>query len=113
MCGIDLLKTAKNYNRSEQLTVDELSKGKGVYKSGEYGIKIWILADAKNSYFCNADIYSGKQNSRTEKNQGERVVRDLAKPCLNFGRTITTDIFFLFSISPNIFIRKKLRRLAL
>ena len=96
-------KFISNYVPSEQVTVDEqlcTTKGRVSFKTyippkpGKYGIKIWVLADAKNAYLCNAQIYTGKKSNTVEKNQGQRVVMDLMDPFLNKGRTVTTDNFF-------------------
>ena len=93
----------KNFVPFEYLTVDEqLCNFRGRVKfrtyiptkPGKYGIKIWCLADAKTSYLCNAQIYTGKVGSSAETNQGERIVRDLCGPFLGKGRTIVTDNFF-------------------
>ena len=108
-----------NYIPSEQLTVDEqlcTTKGRVPFKTyiptkpGKYGIKIWVLADAKTAYLCNAEIYTGKQQDKPEKNQGERVVRFLADPFLKCGRTITTDNFFT---SLNLALYLKTQKTAL
>lgn len=96
-------KCTENYVPSEQITVDEqlcTTRGRVGFKTyiptkpGKYGIKIWVLADAKNAYLCNAQIYTGKQSNLVERNQGERVVLELSQPFLNKGRTITCDNFF-------------------
>ena len=93
----------KNYNPGEYLTVDEQlcnTKGRVSFrtyiptKPGKYGIKIWCLADSKTSYLSNAQIYTGKSGNKSEDNQGERIVRQLAEPFLDKRRTITTDDFF-------------------
>lgn len=62
-------------------------------KPDKYGIKIWAMADSKNSYSMNLQVYLGKINKRPEKNQGERVVLDLIEP-LGTGHGVTTDNFF-------------------
>lgn len=93
----------KNYVPSEQLTVDEqlcITRGRFGFKCyiptkpSRYGIKIWVLADAKNAYMLNTQIYTGKVNKSPEKIQGNRVVRELSDPFSDKGQTITTDNFF-------------------
>ena len=109
-------KCRSNYIPSEQLTVDEQlcnTRGRVPFKTyiptkpGKYGIKIWVLADSKNGYLCNAQIYTGKQGNTVEKNQGQRVVLQLAEPYLNKGRTITADNFFSTIDLANNLITKK------
>ena len=41
------------------------------------GIKVWVLGDSSNRYFCNFQVYTGKVNNTTEKGLGARVVKDL------------------------------------
>ena len=41
------------------------------------GIKVWVLGDSSNGYFCNFQVYTGKVNNTTEKGLGARVVKDL------------------------------------
>ncbi|XP_050308274.1 uncharacterized protein LOC126744765 [Anthonomus grandis grandis] len=62
-------------------------------KPDKYGLKIWAMADSKNSYSANLQVYLGKINNKPEKNQGERVVLDLVEP-LGTGYGVTTDNFF-------------------
>lgn len=65
-----------NYSCSEYLTIDEMLvpfRGRckfRVYiksKPARYGIKIQCLCDARTFYLYNAFIYSGKENTPTEK----------------------------------------------
>lgn len=93
----------RNYKPSPYLTIDEQlcnTRGRCPFKSyiptkpGKYGIKIWCLCDSTNAYFLNGQIYTGRTGNSTEKNQGERVVRELSLKYLNTGRNITTDNFF-------------------
>ena len=91
-----------NYIPSEFLTIDEQLcnfRGRVPFKCyiptkpGKYGIKIWCLCDATNAYFINGQIYTGKQGDAPERNQGERIVRELSEKFLDRGRNITTDNF--------------------
>lgn len=63
-------------------------------KPGKYGLKVWALCDAKTSYCCNLQVYTGKEGNNPERNQAARVVRDLSAPFLDSGRNITMDNFF-------------------
>ena len=42
-----------------------------------WGIKVWVLCEAKRSYVCNFDIYLGKEEGNVEHNLAWRVVRKL------------------------------------
>ena len=46
------------------------------------------------SLMRNAEINIENQDGKAEKNQGERVVRQLSEPYQNKGRTIATNNFF-------------------
>ena len=41
------------------------------------GIKVWVLADSHNGYFCDFQVYTGKTIGAVEKGLGARVVKDL------------------------------------
>lgn len=62
-------------------------------KLDKYGLKICAAADSENEYTIHMQPYLGKINNVPEKNQGERVVLDLAGS-LGPGYGITTDNFF-------------------
>ena len=92
-----------NYKPGKYLTIDEsLVPFRGrcsfkVYmpkKPDKYGIKIWTMADATNSYLCNAQIYRGKQKDVPEVGLSQRVVKDLVSNVQGSGRNITVDNFF-------------------
>lgn len=63
-------------------------------KPAKYGIKIWWICDAENAYPLYGIIYSGKTGNVREKNQGERVVKELAASFKGSGRNITMDNYF-------------------
>lgn len=63
-------------------------------KPANYGIKIWWICDAENAYPLRGIIYAGKTGNVREKNQGERVVKELAAPYKGSGRNITMDNYF-------------------
>ena len=100
----DLL--AKNcidsYITGEDNTIDEGMTGfKGkcpfrVYmpkKPQRYGIKNWILADAKSRYIKNFTVYTGKEGNQVTTNLGLKVVSELVQ-VLDEGRNVTCDNFF-------------------
>ena len=63
-------------------------------KPAKYGIKVWWVCDAENSYPIHGQIYTGKPASGREKSQGERVVKDLCYRFKGSGRNIVMDNFF-------------------
>ena len=60
-------------------------------KPGRYGIKYWILADAKNYYCYNAIPYLGKEGDTPAVNLGAQVVKNLVKPISVFITSV--DLF--------------------
>lgn len=93
----------KYYKPTENLTIDEQLfpyRGRTKFtqyipsKPAKYGIKIWWICDAENYYPLTGQIYTGKSSTGREKNQGERIVKDLAVYYKGSGRNITMDNFF-------------------
>ena len=91
------------YKPTENLTVDEQLypfRGRTKFtqyipsKPAKYGIKIWWVCDAENAFPLNGIIYTGKTGHIREKNQGERVVKELAVAYKGSGRNICMDNFF-------------------
>ena len=41
--------------------------------------KVWVRADSWNGYFCEFEVYTGKADTTTEHNLGERVVHKLTR----------------------------------
>ncbi|XP_066970873.1 piggyBac transposable element-derived protein 4-like isoform X3 [Macrobrachium rosenbergii] len=94
-----------NYNISEYATVDEMLaafRGKcpfRVYmpsKPAKYGIKIFILADAKTFYVSRMEVYLGKQPEGpfVIDNSGAAVVKRLVSHINGSGRNIMMDNWF-------------------
>ncbi|XP_029907418.1 piggyBac transposable element-derived protein 4-like [Myripristis murdjan] len=90
------------YNSGPNVTVDErlvAFRGRCPFrqympsKPAKYGIKIWAACDANTSYALNMQVYTGKPvGGAPEKNQGTRVVLDMAQGLR--GHNITCDNFF-------------------
>ncbi|XP_060786554.1 piggyBac transposable element-derived protein 3-like [Neoarius graeffei] len=90
------------YNPGPYVTVDErlvAFRGRCPFrqympsKPAKYGIKIWAACDARTSYALNMQVYTGKPvGGAPEKNQGARVVPDMAQGLR--GHNITCDNFF-------------------
>ncbi|XP_017882546.1 uncharacterized protein LOC108626410 [Ceratina calcarata] len=57
------------------------------------GIKIWTLCDSNTFYCCNMDVYLGKMENETEKQQGRRVVKRLSEIWKDSNRCIATNNF--------------------
>lgn len=77
------------YNPNECVTIDELLlafRGRCPFKQyitskpAKYGIKIWALCDSSSNYAWSLQVYTGRdRNCAPEKNQGMRVVLELAE----------------------------------
>lgn len=91
------------YKPTESLTIDEQLypfRGRTKFtqympkKPAKYGIKVWWICDAENAYPLHGIIYTGKTGNISEKNQGERVVKELAVAYKGSGRNLGMDNFF-------------------
>ena len=78
-------KFAERYNPHKELAVNEaMIKFQGRSSLKQYlplkpikrGIKVWVLADSHNGYFCKFSVYTGKDGV-AEKGLGARVVKSL------------------------------------
>eukprot|EP00745_Piridium_sociabile_P024139 TRINITY_DN37977_c0_g1_i4.p1 TRINITY_DN37977_c0_g1~~TRINITY_DN37977_c0_g1_i4.p1 ORF type:complete len:171 (+),score=28.16 TRINITY_DN37977_c0_g1_i4:68-580(+) len=65
-------------------------------KPVKFGIKLWVLADAKTAYCYNMEVYTGKHGQQVNKLLGlsARVVIGLTKPVHNCGHIVFTDNFY-------------------
>lgn len=76
-------------------------------KPDKYGIKIFWLCDAKNTYALNGLVDVGKQPDEGRRmNFGHTVVMELAKPIYDTGRNITMDNFFTSLMTCEDLIKK-------
>ncbi|XP_068250733.1 piggyBac transposable element-derived protein 4-like [Palaemon carinicauda] len=92
------------YRPSENITVDEQlfpTKCRCPFtqyiatKPDNFGIKFWLVADAKSKYLLNGFPYLGKDESRPSNQPlSEYVVLKLTEPYTGKGRNVTTDNFF-------------------
>ncbi|RWR98522.1 piggyBac transposable element-derived protein 4-like protein, partial [Dinothrombium tinctorium] len=62
-------------------------------KPDKYGMKMWVLCDARNNYQFNTQPYLGKQSESVERQQPLRVLLDMVRP-LSPGHNVTTDNLF-------------------
>ena len=62
-------------------------------KPAKYGLKFWLLADASSYYVLHLQMYTGKNESRTEE-LGMHVVLSLTSHLYGIRRNITCDNFF-------------------
>ncbi|XP_060792618.1 piggyBac transposable element-derived protein 4-like [Neoarius graeffei] len=108
------------YNPGPNVTVDEQLmpfRGRCPFrqyipsKPAKYGIKIWVACDAASSYAWNLQVYTGKHTGGTpEKNQGMRVVLDMAQGLS--GHNITCDNFFTSHQLGQELLKRKLTMLG-
>ena len=108
------------YNPGPNVTVDEKLmpfRGRCPFrqyipsKPAKYGIKIWAACDAASSYAWNLQVYTGKRHGGApEKNQGMRVVLDLAQGLS--GHNITCDNFFTSHELGQELLKRKLTMLG-
>ena len=94
----------EEYRPRQNLAVDEAMVAfKGQLSMKQYvpmkpikrGIKIWECADSSNSYVCNFQVYTGRQDGGvTEHGLGYRVVRELTQLFVGKHHHIFCDNFF-------------------
>ena len=95
-------KFAQLYKPHRELAVDEaMIKFQGRSCLKQYlplkpikrGIKVWVLADSHNGYFCKFDVYTGKDGT-AEKGLGARVVKSLTSELKGKNHHIYFDNYF-------------------
>ncbi len=97
------LRFSEVFTPGKDLAVDEaMIKFQGRSSMKQYmpkkptkrGIKVWVLADSDNGYFCRLQVYTGKKGNTTENNLGSRVVKDLTFDFRNKWHHIFFDNYF-------------------
>ena len=63
-------------------------------KPAKYGLKLFIICDAKTSYCWDAIFYTGKSSEKRATNLGQSIVLELTRPLRGTGRNITCDNWF-------------------
>ena len=65
-------------------------------KLTKWGLKLWVLADSKNGYTVDFNIYIGKEAAKETSEHGCDVVMTLIGPYLDQGYHLYLDIFLYF-----------------
>lgn len=98
--------SCKNYNPCELLTIDEMLvpfKGRCGFrmyipsKPAKYGLKVQILADSRNHYMIQAEVYTGSLGTTSNKSSHSlptQTVLRLVKPIAQTNRNITADNWY-------------------
>ena len=63
-------------------------------KPVRFGVKIWVLADSKQPYVMDFQIYTGKDERTPEEGLANRVIEDLLSPLYDRGHILYTDNFY-------------------
>ena len=101
----------KNYTPTQFLSIDESMisfKGRLSFlqylpkKPHKWGMKAWVLADAKNGYTWGWKLYTGKEEEQVARGLAHRVVMELVNDdrLENKGYVVVTDNFYS---SPELF----------
>ena len=98
------------YRLGKEITIDETMvphKGRLSYKQYiknkpiRWGIKPWVLCEAKPGYVYNFDVYLGEEGGNVEPNLARRVVEKLVVSVENKHHHLYTDNF---SCDPHLFL---------
>ena len=99
------------YRLSCELSIDETMvphKGRLSYKQYiknkpiKWGIKLWVLCEAKTGYVNKFQVYLGKEGNATEQNLARRVVHDLTRHVQHKYHQIYMDNFYS---EPELFLQ--------
>ena len=65
-------------------------------KQTKWGIKVWVMADSVSGYYCNLQIYTGREGNDGERGLANRVVKDLLDGYQGRGHHLYVDnnLFF-------------------
>jgi len=75
------------YQPAQHVSIDEMMVGTRCRVSfmqympknpTKFGIKVWVLSEAKTGYVLGLQIYTGASNGDKEKNLGKRVITELS-----------------------------------
>ena len=94
---------SKIYSPSQELSIDEQMVGTKCrvgfiqympQKPKNFGIKIWVMAEAATGYCLQFQVYTGKSDNVKEHGLSYRVVTDLLSSYLNKNHHVYFDNFF-------------------
>lgn len=97
------------YQAARHVSVDEMMIGTHCKvsflqympkKPTKFGIKVWVLAEAKTGYVLSLQVYTGTEKS-SEKGVGKRVVMDLMYPYQGKHHLLYVDNFYT---SPSLLV---------
>ena len=63
-------------------------------KPTKWGFKFWVLADSKNGYTCDFNLYAGRRENPTDNGLGYDVVMNLMQRFLDQGYCLYIDNFY-------------------
>ena len=62
-------------------------------KPTKRGFKVWVRADSVTGYFCDFNVYVGRETTVAEEGLGERVVSQLCKEIEGYNYHVYCDNF--------------------
>ena len=63
-------------------------------KPTKWGIKVWVLSEAKTGYVLSFQVYTGSENGKDKKGVARRVVLDLLNGCQGKNHLLYVDNFY-------------------
>ena len=63
-------------------------------KPTKWRFKFWVLADSKNGYTCDFNLYTGRRENPTDNGLGYDVVMNLMQRFLDQGYCLYVDNFY-------------------
>ena len=94
---------ARYYNPERHLSIDEMMIGTRCRiaflqylpnKPTKFGIKVWVIAEAKTGYVLGFQIYTGASQDDQSKGLAYRIVMDLIEPFVGKDHSLYTDNFY-------------------
>ena len=71
-------------------------------KPTRFGIKVWVIAEAKTGYVLDFAVYTGATDGKKAKNLGQRVVLKLMEQYQGIGHCLFIDNFYT---SPSLLLK--------
>ena len=94
---------SKHYHPSRHLSVDEMMIGTRCRlsflqympkKPTRFGIKVWVIAEAKTGYVLDFSVYTGATDDKKTTNLGQKVVLKLMEQYRGKGHCLFIDNFY-------------------